>query len=116
MNYPFDKYRFAHTMTKKGEHKVIALSTYAGKTVRGVAICSADDSFSLDKGKELAAARCALKVARKRVNRADDKLQEAVTMSILADKYLEDMQDYFEDAIKGEQAAEDALSNVLNRL
>ena len=46
--------------------KVVAVSSYAGQTVRGVAICSEADAFDLQKGKELAAARCSAKIARKR--------------------------------------------------
>ena len=47
------KYRFAYA-----PNKVIAITTYAGKTVRGIAKCSPDDSFSKEKGEELAVARC----------------------------------------------------------
>ena len=50
--------------------KVVAVSTYAGKAVRGVAKCDVNDTFSLEKGKELAAARCNEKIAKKRFTRA----------------------------------------------
>ena len=53
-----------------GKTKVVAVSTYAGKVVRGVAKCDVNDTFSLEKGKELAAARCNEKVAKKRFARA----------------------------------------------
>ena len=53
-----------------GKTKVVAVSTYAGKVVRGVAKCDANDTFSLKKGKELAAARCNEKIAKKRLARA----------------------------------------------
>ena len=46
--------------------KVIALSSYRGKTVKGVAKCHPNDVFDLDYGKALAASRCNLKIARKR--------------------------------------------------
>ena len=55
-----------------GKTKVIAVSTYAGKTVRGVAKCDVNDTFSLEKGKELAAARCNEKIAKKRFTRAQN--------------------------------------------
>ena len=51
-------------------NKVIAVSTYAKKTVRGVAKCSSADDFDEEKGKKLAAARCNLKVSQKRYDRA----------------------------------------------
>ena len=113
MNYPFDKYRFVHTMTKKSEHKVAALSTYAGKTVRGVAICSAEDSFSLDKGKELAAARCALKIARKRVKRAEQKYLEARKATHQANTYLAKIEAYLRDANKKLVAARSQEAGIL---
>ena len=55
-----------------GKTKVIAVSTYAGKVVRGVAKCDVNDTFSLEKGKELAAARCNEQVAKKRLIRAQN--------------------------------------------
>ena len=55
-----------------GKTKVIAVSTYAGKVVRGVAKCDVNDTFSLEKGKELAAARCNEKIAKKRFTRAQN--------------------------------------------
>ena len=55
--YPIEKYRYFTNGSK-----VVAVSTYAGKTVRGVANCDPNDEFSLEKGKELAAARSALHV------------------------------------------------------
>ena len=49
---------------------VVALSTFAGQTVRGVARCSEKDTFDIETGKKLAAARCSLKIAEKRMKRA----------------------------------------------
>ena len=54
--------------------KVIAISTYAGKPVRGVAICSVHDEFDLEKGKKLAAARCNAKVAKLRYKNSSAQL------------------------------------------
>ena len=55
-----------------GKTKVVAVSTYAGKAVRGVAKCDVNDTFSLEKGMELAAARCNEKIAKKRFARAQN--------------------------------------------
>ena len=67
-----------------GKTKVVAVSTYAGKTVRGVAKCDVNDTFSLEKGKELATARCNEKIAKKRLTRAQkvntDVLLECVRL------------------------------------
>ena len=71
--YPIEKYKFYTNGSR-----VIAVSTYAGKTVRGVAVCHAGDTFSLEKGKKLAALRCAEKIAKKRVARANQKVDELI--------------------------------------
>ena len=55
--YPIEKYRYYFTKTKAGNPKIIATSTYAGRTVRGVAICGDGDSYDEETGKKLAAAR-----------------------------------------------------------
>ncbi len=91
--YPLDKYRY-YTNGKK----VIAVSTYAGKTVRGVAVCDPHDTFDLEKGKKLAALRCAMKIADKRVQRAESKLGEAEDIVDSAACHLDKMNRYYVDA------------------
>ena len=49
-----------------GKDTVVAVASYAGKRVRGVAKCSEMDEFNLAKGEKLAAARCNLKIAKMR--------------------------------------------------
>lgn len=56
---------------------VVAESTYAGKPVIGVAKCHPRDTFDLQFGMELAAARCNAKVAEKRFKRANQKLSKS---------------------------------------
>lgn len=53
--------------------KVIALSTYAKKVVKGVAVCADNDEFNEESGKKLAALRCDEKVAQKRFKRAENE-------------------------------------------
>lgn len=91
--YPIEKYKFYTNGSR-----VIAVSTYAGRTVRGVANCHDGDEFSLEKGKELAALRCAEKIARKRLNRAQRKIDEAYWAHVNAEMYLDKMCDYKNDA------------------
>lgn len=74
--------------------KVLAISTYAGRTVKGVANCSPDDTFDAAKGEKLAAARCNTKVAKKRVRNAERKLAEALRIRYEADEYVRKMTDY----------------------
>lgn len=92
--YPIEKYKFYTNGSR-----VIAVSTYAGRTVRGIAVCHDGDKFSLEKGKQLAALRCAEKIARKRLNRAERKVDEAYWAHVNAEAYLDKMCDYKDDAI-----------------
>lgn len=72
----------------------ICISTYAGKTVKGIAKCNLDnDKFDESCGKKLAKARCDFKVAMRRKRREFEKYNEAVKSAetakkILAKRYL----------------------------
>lgn len=92
--FPIEKYKFYTNGSR-----VIAVSTYAGRTVRGIAVCHADDEFSLEKGKQLAALRCAEKIARKSLSRAECKVDEAYWAYVDAEEHLNKMCDYKDDAI-----------------
>lgn len=106
--YPIEKYRYYNA-----GNKIIAVSTYAGKTVRGVAICDPEDTFSLEKGKELAAARCAMKIATKRFGRATKKLSEAEEKVYQAQDFADKMLDYYDDAWAEVCEVQDHLNEVL---
>ena len=93
MSYPLEKYRFY-----TNGNRVIAVSTYAGKTVRGVAICHPDDNFDIEIGKRIAAARCNEKVAERRLARASNKAIEAGLEVVKAQQHQKDMQAYYNDA------------------
>jgi hypothetical protein len=92
--FPISKYDF---YTTKANEK-IAVSTYAGKTVRGVAICHPDDNFNLETGKLIAAARCNEKVAEKRLARASNKAVQAGLDVAKAQQHQKEMQAYYNDA------------------
>lgn len=93
--YPFEKYHYY-----VAGDKVIATSTYAGKTVRGIAKCAEGDTFDVEKGKRLAALRCAEKVAKKRLKRAMRQMHEATWTFEQARLRYKDMTDYYRDATK----------------
>lgn len=86
-------------------NKVIALSTYAGRTVRGIAKCHPNDTFNEDYGKALAAARCNQKVAAKRYARAQAEYNQlAVEIKKFNDR-AQKVTDYLRDAAEAERAA-----------
>lgn len=56
------------------DNEVIAVSSFAKKPVKGVAKCSPHDAYDHRKGEALAIARCDVKVAEKRMKRANEKV------------------------------------------
>ena len=99
MKYPIEKYNIViHQHPEYAGVEIIAWSTYAGKAVYGKAICRAGDEYNEELGKRLAVARCANKIARKRLKRADKMSLEANRACIEAKRYLNNMEHYYKDA------------------
>lgn len=92
--------------------KVIAISTYAGRTVKGVAKCHPNDTFDVEFGKKLAAARCNEKISYKRLTRALNKYKEAIDESFAVDKKIVRMRDYALDAGAAHEEAQRVLMEL----
>jgi hypothetical protein len=95
-------------------NKVIAVSSFAGQTVRGVAKCNPADEFDAEKGAALAAARCGLKIAQKRTKRAYAKVDEAKAIVDAAVQHLTEMLKYQADAEAYQNAAQFEVDTVLS--
>lgn len=119
-SFPIEKYTFVvhHVMGKDNRtvKEVIAISSYAGKSVKGTAKCDPDDTFDFEKGKRLAAARCALKIAMKRADRASYKVEEARERCDLADEHLDSMIRYKNDAYDSLDRVIEELDDILNEI
>lgn len=87
------RYRFI-----EAGNKVICISTYAKKVVKGIAKCAPNDKFDIEIGKKLAQLRCDEKIAKKREYRALDKLLEAEDILMNAKVYYNDMLKYYLDS------------------
>lgn len=111
--YPMDKYKY---YICESQRKIIAVSTYEGKTVRGVAKADPRDLFDLEKGKQLAAARCNQKIAAKRKVRADRELKKAVTAFAKAQDRMMKMNEYYEDARAAAKNANMHVDKLLSRM
>lgn len=112
MSYPIDKYHF-YTDNKS---IVVAVSTYAGHTVRGVAKCADGDTFDYETGRKVAAAICNKKIAEKRYNRACHKYENATVEARKADLQLRKMGNYMTDSYKALRVAEQEYDNLINSL
>ena len=91
--------------------KVIAISTYAGRTVKGVAKCHPSDEFDVEFGKKLAAARCNEKIAGKRFQRATSKYNAAFDKMLEVEKEINDARVYLADSHKALTAARSEVRN-----
>ena len=100
--YPIEKYDFKTYKQKNSDGTtstvVIALTTYAGKVVKGVAKCTSSDTFDLEVGKKLAAARCDAKVCKKRKTRAEEKYGQARMAIENLETYARKMVNYYSDS------------------
>lgn len=97
------------------DNRVICTSTYAGKTVRGIAKCADSDVFDIEFGKRLAKARVDYKVARKREERAHIKYIEAVGLRNIAIDNVLRATYYYDDAIQQLEEAEQTLKDLTRR-
>ena len=79
-------------------NETICISTYAKKTVKGVAKCSQNDKFDATIGKRLAMLRCDKKIAKKRMNRAIEKLNYYTTALSWARREYDKALAYAQDA------------------
>ena len=105
-----------HYVFYRSDNKIIALSTYAGKTVKGIAKCSPEDEFNVETGKSLAAARCNAKVAVKRVKNAQKEWSKAVQEHFKAERRMRKMAQYYTDAVKRSKEAQATVDSIIRIL
>lgn len=91
----FNNYKY---YINKEKGIVVALSTYAGKNVRGIAKCDPRDEFDEEIGMKIAASRCATRVAKRRVDRAVDEYLKAIENFTKAQHRLNKMRNYLKDS------------------
>ena len=104
-----NKYHFIVT-----DNKVICLSSYMGRRVRGIAKCSPNDTFDVEFGKQLARARCDVKVMQKRHQRALALWDEADNRLYEAEEYMDKIDDYLYHAGDDYENAVNELNELLH--
>lgn len=115
--YPIEKYKIViHQHPDYHTTEIIAMSTYAGQVVKGKAICHINDTYDEEKGKKLAIARCAEKIARKRQARSARLLKKAHEQLKMAQKYVDDMAQYNADACAEVCEAQADLQKILAKM
>ena len=95
-----------------GGNKVACVSSYAKKTVRGVAKCNtSQDTFNEETGKKLAKLRCDKNIAMKRLKRSTDQYRASVAEYERAAKNMFKMQKYMDDSVVAYESASEALTS-----
>lgn len=69
-----------------GKGKIIAVSYFNKKAVKGIAKCCENDKFDEDVGRELAAERCTVKVLKKKTKKAAEKYLNSLFMADRAER------------------------------
>lgn len=114
--FDINKYAFYTYTDANGAHIVVAVSTYAGKVVKGRAKCDPRDKYDFKKGKELAAARCNARVANKRAKRAQAKLSEAIAAYSAAQAKVDKMNSYVVDSNAAAIEANEYVKELVSKL
>lgn len=113
-NYKIYEASSKETEERVAIKRVVALSTYAGRPVRGVAKCDPRDEYSFPFGKALAIARCDERIADKREKNAKNKLAMAARALEEAQSRFNKMTAYYEDAVQRHAEANEAITELLN--
>ena len=99
-----------------GTGKTICLSSYAGKTVRGISKCDPNDNYNEVTGKLLAQARCDAKIAKKRFKNAQNEYRKAYEDAYKAYTRLLEMDNYVTDAYHEALDTERIVSEIISDL
>ena len=96
--------------------KVIAVCRYGGRKVRAVATCAPEDTFNIEFGTSLAIARCEIKVAKLKIQRASAKYLEAAEAADAAQKRYDDMKQYYMDAVDQLDEAVELHNKIIDKI
>ena len=103
-NQPYDNYKYYAQA-----NKVHAVSSFAGKPVKATATCHEDDTYDYNTGCKVAAKKCNVKVATKRLRHAETRYKAAMN------KYIEAYAEYVA-AFEYQQYAQDTYNEAMNDL
>ena len=96
-----------------GKGKVIAVSTFAGKPVRGVSKCNPADTYNEETGREIAKLRCDVKVTKARVRTARQRYN---LMADIINKMENKWQKIVKELANAEMDAEKAIRALEDKM
>jgi hypothetical protein len=107
-----NKYKFYKFHIDEKGKKVVAVTHYAGRTIKGIAKCAPEDTFDIEFGVKLAVARAETKVARAKARNAATKYLEAAKAADAAQKRYDAMAKYYMDAVDQFDQAMEVLNTL----
>lgn len=117
MAFSKNKFKFVDHQAKTSDtREIIAIREYLGKTIKGSAKCDPRDAFDSSIGEELAARRCNFKIAKKRLENANIKVETAQKALAEAQVALDKALNYHEYASKEYTDASNLLINYTKEL
>jgi hypothetical protein len=111
-----NKYKYYSFHVDEEGKKIIAVTHYAGRAVRGIAKCAPEDTFDIELGCKIAVARCEIKVARAKIRNAAAKYLEAAKAADAAQKRYDNMKQYYMDAVDQLDSAIESHNKIINKI
>ena len=109
-------YKYYKHELKDGAKEIIAVSSYAGKRVKGKAVCAPEDEYNEEIGKKLATLRCDVKVDEKRLRRAERERDVLVEFQKYLNNLFEKNKKYLDDSIDQLMEDDAKLADLLDEL
>ena len=106
------KCKFFKYKNENGGITTIAVSRYAGRKVKAYAKCNPVDEYDEAKGEALAGARCAVKVAEKRLAHSSNRYMQALMELNEAVAHFEDMKVFYMDCVDQLDEAIEKLEEI----
>ena len=110
--FPYEKYKYF----TNNKDLVVAEQTYAGKKYRGKAVLGKGDTFDLEIGKQLAAARCDFTICSKRFRASNDKATRLEKLIEMLSVDLREAEEYRADALREFACAAERLCELEEKL
>lgn len=108
------KVTFKHFDTRKdGTHVTMAITKFAGKTVKAFAKCQPTDTYSEEVGEKIAAARLAVLIAERQYVLDAHRVDEAKRNVTEANRRLNNAMNHLNDAVENEMRARADLFDLL---
>lgn len=103
-----------YTLYTNSNKDIIAVATYDGQSVRGVAKCDPRDEYNYEFGAALATARCAEKVAKRHYTKLAQELAEIDELLESVQIYRDKVANLYEKAVADLISANHTANEIYN--